>query len=133
MTLPTKPEQVELFEKTLICDFCCVSIRLALDSTILFLKNEKFTLKDSLKLIYKVRSGKDNVLEVKSIVRKILKMDENNQYANVMTKPLPTDSITKLKRPSLKKSNLINESLSAEVSIGHHFAVDTKFNDRKTN
>ena len=32
------------------------------------------------------------------IITKILKMDENNQYGNAMTKPLPTGSIQKKKK-----------------------------------
>ena len=78
IVLPTKPKNVELFERTLVGSFSCINTRLAFNSTILFLKNEKGAFKDNLKLIYKMKSGKDNALEDKRIVRKILKMDENN-------------------------------------------------------
>ena len=73
IALPTKPKHVELFKKTLIGSFSWINTRLAFDSMILFPKNEKNAFEDSLKPIYKVRSGKDNVLEDKRIVRKILK------------------------------------------------------------
>ena len=68
-------EHVELFEKTLVGVFPCVNTRLAFDSTILFPKNWRSDFKDSLKLIYNVRSGKNNVSEDKRIVSKILKMN----------------------------------------------------------
>ena len=35
-------------------------------------------------------SGIKNYFEDKRVVTKILKIDENNQYDNAMTKPLPT-------------------------------------------
>ena len=34
-----------------------------------------------------------NIFENKRVVIKILKMNENNQYGNAMTKPLPTGNI----------------------------------------
>lgn len=37
-------------------------------------------------------------MQDKIIVSKILKVDENDQYGNVMTKLLPTDSIKKMKK-----------------------------------
>ena len=60
-------------------------------------------------------------------------MGENNQYGNAMTKSLPTGSMKKQKTPSLKKFNLIVESLSAEDDISHLFVVDIKFNEKKAN
>ena len=45
-----------------------------------------------------------NIFEDKRVVTKVLKMDENKQYRNVMTKPLPTGTIKNMKNiPSLKE------------------------------
>ena len=130
--IPTLPiiRDLRVFEKTIVSRFSCLNTRLALDSTILFPKN---AFKDSLKLIHKVRSGKDNVLEDKRIVSKILKKNENNQYRNAMMKPLSTGSIKKQKTSSFKKFNLIIESLSAEDDICHLFVIDIKFNEERAN
>ena len=49
--------------------------------------NQKF------KLIYKIKNKLANKFENKRVVTKIIKMNENNQYGNAMTKPLPTGSI----------------------------------------
>ena len=49
-----------------------------------------------------------------------------------MTKPLLTGSIKNQKTPSLKKFNLIVESLSVEDDIGHLFVVDIMFSKEKT-
>ena len=54
-------------------------------------KNER----DILKLIYDIKTSKG---KEKKVTRKILKMDENNQYGNVMTKPLLYGCIKNLKR-----------------------------------
>ena len=39
-----------------------------------------------------------NIFRDKRIITKILKIEENNQYGNAMTKPLPTGSIKKRKK-----------------------------------
>ena len=42
----------------------------------------------------------------------ILKMDENNQYGNAMTKALPTGSVKKEKKgPTLKEFDLIIQGI----------------------
>ena len=40
----------------------------------------------------KKQDEEKNIFEDKRVVTKIIKMDENNQYGNAMTKPLPTGS-----------------------------------------
>ena len=60
--------------------------------------------KENLKLIYKIRNEEKNISEDKRVVTKILKMDENNQYRNAMTKPLPIGSIkNSIKVPSMRE------------------------------
>ena len=87
-------EIVKLFGKTLVGDFSGVNTGLAFDLQILLPKKEK----DDLKLIYKIKTSNGN--KNKRISTKILKMDENNQYGNAMTKPLPYGCIKKQKKNS---------------------------------
>ena len=54
----------------------------------------------------------------KRVITKNLKFDENNQYGNGMTKPLPTGSIT---------FNILLEKVDFEDEIGHLFVVDIMF------
>ena len=89
IALHTNSKHVKLFERTLISGFSCVNTRLAFDSQILLLKNQR----DDLKLIYKIKTSKGT--ENKRISTKVLKMDENNQHGNAMTKPLPYGCIKK--------------------------------------
>ena len=64
----------------------------------------------------------------KKVSTKILKMDENNQHGNAMTRPLPYSCIKRaLKVPSLLEFNRILDSLPHEDKIGHLFIVDIKF------
>ena len=131
IALPTKAEIVELFEKTLIGGFSCVNTNLSFDSKILLRKDEENTPNQKFKLIYKIKSELSNKFENKKIVRKIIKMDENNQYGYAMTKPLPTGSIKKMKRaPTLREFELILQSISNTDKIGHLVLVDIEF-DRK--
>ena len=59
------------------------------------------------------------------MVTQILKMDENNQYGNAMTTPLPTDSIKKIKKvTSMREFDLIMHKILAKDKIVHLFMVD---------
>lgn len=89
---------MQMFERTLIGGFSCVSTRLAFDSKILLPKDEDIKRQQKRKLIYKIINPETNVDEDKRFMSKILKMDENNQYGNGMTKPLPTGSIRRMKK-----------------------------------
>ena len=65
-----------------------------------------------------------NIFEDNRAVTKILKMDENNQYGNAMTKPLLTSSIKRRKRlPTMKEFDLILQGISDENKIGHLFLL----------
>ena len=55
-------------------------------------------------------------------------MDENNQYGNAITKPLPIGSIKKMKKlPSLSTFDLIVQSISNEDKIGKLFLINIEF------
>ena len=86
IALATDAKQVKLFERTLIGGFSSVNTRLAFEFQILLSKNEA----DDFTLIYDAKIN--NIKQKKGrkrITIKILKMDENNQYGNAMTKSLP--------------------------------------------
>ena len=63
----------------------------------------------------------------KRVTTKILKLDENNQYGNGMTKPLPTGSIKDSDDISWKTFNNSLESVSFEDIVGHLHIVDIEF------
>ena len=94
LTLPTKYEHYEIFEKTVIGGFSSVNTRLAFDTEIL--PNSTNAIVEKRKdLNYKVvyNLTLNDKKEKKRIITKILKLDENNQYGIAMTKPLPTGCI----------------------------------------
>ena len=65
------------------------------------------------------------------ISAKILKLDENNQYGQVMTKPLPYGCIEKQEHvPSLLEFNEILDSISHGDSVEHLFIVDIKLHNK---
>ena len=58
-------------------------------------------------------------------------MDENNQYGNAMTKPLPYGCIKKASKiPTLFEFNAILNGLSHTDKIVHLFIVDIKFRSK---
>ena len=71
-----------MFEKTLIGGFSCVNTRLDFDTEILLNDDKKNN-----EVLFDLHI--DDETQTKRISSKILKMDENNQYGQVMTKPLP--------------------------------------------
>ena len=57
-------------------------------------------------------------------------MDENNQYGQAITKPLPYGSIKKQKEaPTLNQLNKILDAIDHNNTIGHLFTVDIKFSE----
>ena len=122
ITLPTNAEHVRVFEKTLIGGFSCVNTRLAFDTEILLNDDKKNN-----KVIFDLHVDSK---QAKRISSKILKMDENNQYGQAMTKPLPYSCIKKHEHPpSLTEFNRILDKISHEDNIGHLFIVDIKFHN----
>ena len=74
--------------------------KLAFDTQILLLN------KENEKVIFDLEINGQK--QMKRVSTKIIKMDENNQYGQAMTKPLPYRYIKKLKHvPSLLKFNAI--------------------------
>ena len=98
LALPTKYEQVEIFEETVIGGFSCVNTRLAFDTLILLpnlnnpiITNSMMNKNLNYKFAYNLKIDKEKVK--KRVIIKILKLDKNNQYGNGMTKPLSTGCI----------------------------------------
>ena len=109
---------------TLIGGFSCANTRLAFDSQISLPKSKT----DNYKLIYHVKIN--NIKQKKRVATKILKMDENNQYGNAMTKPLPCGYIKKMKKiPTFYVFHKILSNLYHEDKMGHLFIVDINFHD----
>ena len=75
IALPTDSEIIRVFEKTLIGGYSCVNTRMVFD-TDLFLKDTKKE-----KVLFKTADG-----QLKRFSPKIIKMDENNQYGQALTK-----------------------------------------------
>ena len=127
IVLPTKAEHVRVFEKTLIGGFSCVNTRLAFDTQIL-LSN-----KENEKAIFDLEINKQR--QIKRVSTKILKMDENNQYGQAITKPPLYGCMKKQKHvPSLLEFNKMLDRISHEDSIVHLFIVNIKCqnNNKKT-
>ena len=117
--MPTNAEQIRVFEKTLIGGYSCVNTRMAFE-TELFLKDL-----DNEKVIFKTRDG-----QLKRFSSEIIKIDENNQYGFVMTKPLPYGCIKKKENlPKFEELAVLLENLTLEDKLGHLFVVDIKFAD----
>ena len=75
IALPTDAEIIRVFETTLIGGYSCVNIRMAFDTDLL-LKDPQTE-----KVLFKTVDG-----ELKCFLSKIIKIDENNQYGQAMTK-----------------------------------------------
>ena len=79
--LPADSEHVRVFERTRIGGFSCVNAILAFDTEFLIDENKNENELFDLHI--------DGKKQTKRISTKILKMDENNQCGQAMTKPLP--------------------------------------------
>ena len=99
LVLPTKYEHVEIFEETVIGGLSCVNTKLDLDSQILLpnftdkinLENNPMNKDFNYKVVYNLEMNNEKIK--KRVTTKILELDENNQYCNLMTIPLPTGCI----------------------------------------
>ena len=97
LALPTKYDHVEIFEQMVTGGFSSVNTRLAFDSQILLpnltnnidLENSPMNKDFNYKVAYNLKIENEKA-EKKRVISKIFKLDENNQYGNGMTKPLPT-------------------------------------------
>ena len=121
ISFPTNADIIELMEKTLIGGMSIINTRVGFDSNI-FIKGKQQ------KLVYKIKSKTTNEIENKRVSTVILKMDENNQYGNAMTKPLPIGCIKKEPQtPNIRELFLLLSGLSHTDKIGHLFVVDLEF------
>ena len=65
--------------------------------------------------------------QTRRISTKLSKIDENNQYGQGVTKPLPYGFIKKMETVlNLLEFNKILDKISHEDTIGHLFVVDIK-------
>ena len=111
LALLTKYDHFEIFEETLIGGFSCVNTRLAFDSQILLpklidkidLENNPLNKYFNDKIVYNLKINNEKIK--KRVITKSLKLDENNQYGNGMTKPLSTGCIKDNDNISLKTFN----------------------------
>ena len=88
-----------MFEKTLIGGLSCVNTKLALDTQILL--NDK----QNEKVLFDLKF--DGKKQTKIISSVILKMDENNQYGQGITKALPYGCIKLKNTPPPTRFNVI--------------------------
>ena len=73
----------------------------------------------------------DGKKQTKRISSVILKMGENNQYGQTITKPLTYGCIKRKENsPTLMKFNQIIDRTSHEDKIGHLFIVDITFHNK---
>ena len=136
LALPTKYDHVEIFEEDVIGGFSSVNTRLAFDSQILLpnltdkidLENNPMNKGFNYKVVFNLKINNENIK--KRVITKILKLDENNQYANGMTKPLPTGCIKDIDGISWETFNFLLEKVSFESTIGHLYIVDIEFDSK---
>ena len=77
------------------------------------------------KIVYNLKMN-DQKLK-KRVITKILKIDENNQYGNGMTKPLPTGCIRDSDDVSWTTFNKLLESVSFDDTVGNLYIADIEF------
>ena len=130
LALPTKYDHVEIF---VIGGFSWVNTRLAFDSQILLpnltdkidLENNPLNKDFNYKIVYNLKINIEKMK--KRVITKILKLDENNQYGNGMTKPLPTGCTKDNDNISWKTFSFLSKKVSFEDTIGHLYIVDIEF------
>ena len=83
------------------------------------------------KVCYNIKLNDDKEYMKKRVITKILKLDENNQYRNGMTKPLPTGCIKENSDVSWRTFNLLLKKVSLGDQIGHLYVVDIEFDHTK--
>ena len=114
---------LEFLKKPPIGRFSCVNTRLDFDTQILLDENKNEKVLFDLEI--------DRKKQTKRISTKILKMDENNQCGQPMTKPLQYGCIKKQEHPSsLLELNKILDKISHDVKMRHLFIVDIKFHNK---
>ena len=119
IALPIDAEIVRVFESILKAGYTCVNTQMAFDTDLLV--NDRKTEK----VIFEAPTD-----ELKRFSSKIIKTDENNQYGQAMTKPLPYGCIKrKDKILSLDELPALLASVTLDDTIGHLLTVDIEFSD----
>ena len=134
LALPTKHDDVEIFEHTVTGGFSSVNIRLAFDSQILLsnltnnidLENSPMNKDFNYKVAYNLKM-KTKKLKKERVISKTFTLDENNQYGNGMTKPLPTGCIKDDFDISWETFNFLLERVDFQDTIGHSYIADIEF------
>ena len=85
------------------------------------LKNNPTNKDFNYKIVYNLKMNNEKVKT--RVITKILKLDENNQYGNGVTKPLLTDCIKDNDDISWETFNFLLETVSFDT-IGHLYIVD---------
>ena len=133
IVLPTSKEVVDIFEKTLTGGFSCVNTRLAFVTGTLLPNSTDENNNDDLnkdynnKVCYQLKLDDEKDYLTRRVIRKILKLHENNQYGFAMTKPMATGCIKREPDPTWRTFNLLMESVDLEDPIDHLFIVDIEF------
>ena len=112
-----------MFEETVIDGFSYVNTRLAFDSEILLpdltdkidLENNPMNKDFNYKVVFDLKMNNEKIK--KRVISKILKLDENNQYGNGMTKPLPTGCIKDNDDVSWETFNFLLEKVKTQLVI----------------
>ena len=110
-----------------------LNTRLAFDSQIVLpnltdkidLENNPLNKDFNYKIVYNLKINNEKIK--KRVITKILKLDENNQYGNGMTKPLPTGCTKDNDNISWKTFSFLSKKVSFEDTIGHLYIVDIEF------
>ena len=139
ITLPTKYEHAEIFEKTLVGGYTCVNNRIGFDTKVLLpnftkLDYSKMNIDESFKAYknqnykvgYNIKLDNDELSRECRVISKIIKFDENNQYGFAMTKHMPVGAI-KEKEASWAEYNILFEKVSLDDKKGDIFIVDIEF------
>ena len=114
-----------------------VNTRLGFDTQILLpnlhklksnldLENNPMSKDFNYKVVYNLKLDK-NKAQKKRVISKILKMDENNQYGNGMTKPLGTGGIKDDSDISWATFIFLIETVDFKDTNGHLYTVDIEF------
>ena len=112
-----------MFEETVIDGFSYVNTRLAFDSEILLpdltdkidFENNPMNKDFNYKVVFDLKMNNEKIK--KRVISKILKLDENNQYGNGMTKPLPTGCIKDNDDVSWETFNFLLEKVKTQLVI----------------
>ena len=122
---PTNADVNALMEKSLRGGMSVVNTRVGFDSNI-FIKDKQQKLCD------KIRNKETDEIESKRVSTFILKMDENNQDGNAMTKPVPIGCIKKeAYTPNIRELLLLLSRICHKDGMGHLCVVDLEFNVQK--